>query len=466
MGKKPISKKQIKTINLNFPENLDNYAVVDASIFDVYTGAIKKETAVLIEGKKISTVCSQVNLPQNVKKISCPGCTILPGLIDVHVHTEDWHGPLFLAMGVTTVRDVGCELEAVLSRRTWWNSEGTLAPHLLCTGPVLDCPGNTWPATTQIVKSPEDARAQVNYLVQRGVDQIKTYAFLDRPCFEAILSQAQIHGKFVLSHLGKNVDARQAIEAGVNEIEHLSGVSEAMWWEQNQSSQTWDWIKLWAYIDKERMNRLIDLILEKDIWMAVTRIVWLRLASTWDTSLINHPQMKYITGALLEYWEKRFPRSIEKTKVPDKMPAPNRIDRSQQVAGMSIFTSELIRNGAKILVGSDTPFPYLMPGFSFHDEIKALLDCGMSESEVIKAATLYAAEALEIDHVTGSIVEGKRADFIIVDGNPIDDIQALQKIKMVVKEGYGYKPESLLENAIGVTQRVEQKRKKRFDSIY
>ena len=90
----------------------------------------------------------------------------------------------------------------------------------------------------------------------------------------------------------------------------------------------------------------------------------------------------------------------------------------------------------------------------------------MSESEVIKAATLYAAEALEIDHVTGSIVEGKRADFIIVDGNPIDDIQALQKIKMVVKEGYGYKPESLLEYAIGVTQRVEQKRKKRFDSIY
>ena len=133
---------------------------------------------------------------------------------------------------------------------------------------------------------------------------------------------------------------------------------------------------------------------------------------------------------------------------------------------MSIFTSELIRNGAKILVGYDTRFHYLMTGCSFHDEIKALLDCGMSESEVIKAATLYAAEALEIDHVTGSIVEGKRADFIIVDGNPIDDIQALQKIKMVVKEGYGYKPESLLEYAIGVTQRVEQKRKKRFDSIY
>ena len=148
------------------------------------------------------------------------------------------------------------------------------------------------------------------------------------------------------------------------------------------------------------------------------------------------------------------------------MPPLNRIDRSQQVAGMSIFTSELIRNGAKILVGSDTPFPYLMPGFSFHDEIKALMDCGISESEVIKAATLHAAKALEIDHLTGSIVEGKRADFIVVDGNPIDDIQALQKIKLVVKEGNGYKPESLLEYAVGVTQGVMQNRKKRFDSIY
>ena len=148
------------------------------------------------------------------------------------------------------------------------------------------------------------------------------------------------------------------------------------------------------------------------------------------------------------------------------MPPLNRIDRSQQVAGMSIFTSELIRNGAKILVGSDTPFPYLMPGFSFHDEIKALMDCGISESEVIKAATLHAAKALEIDHLTGSIVEGKRADFIVVDGNPIDDIQALQKIKLVVKEGNGYKPESLLEYAVGVIQGVMQNRKKRFDSIY
>ena len=148
------------------------------------------------------------------------------------------------------------------------------------------------------------------------------------------------------------------------------------------------------------------------------------------------------------------------------MPPLNRIDRSQQVAGMSIFTSELIRNGAKILVGSDTPFPHLMPGFSFHDEIKALMDCGISESEVIKAATLHAAKALEIDHLTGSIVEGKRADFIVVDGNPIDDIQALQKIKLVVKEGNGYKPESLLEYAVGVTQGVMQNRKKRFDSIY
>ena len=224
---------------------------------------------------------------------------VIPALIEVHVHTEDWHRPLLFEMGVTTVRDVGCELEAVLSRRLWWNSEGTIGPHLLCTGPVLDCPGNTWPATTQIVKSPEDARTQVDYLVERGVDQIKTYAYLDLPCFEAIVNQAQIHGKFVLSHLGKNVDASQAIKAGVNEIEHLSGVSEAMWWEQNQSSKTWDWIKLWANIDKERMNQLIDLILEKDIWMAVTRIVWLRLASTWDTSLVNHPQMKYITGCLL-----------------------------------------------------------------------------------------------------------------------------------------------------------------------
>lgn len=452
--------------NFQFPQNLKAYALVGGAIFDAHTGELRHDTALQIEGNRIVAIGSPANLPENIKKFPLNGRTILPGLIDVHVHSEDWHAPLFLAKGITTVRDVGCALESVLARRLRWNAKDAIAPRLVCTGPLLDGPGNTWPATTTIVNSPEDARAQVDYLVERGVDQIKTYAFIDRACFEAIVDQAHRHGKFVVSHLGKHVDARQAIEAGVDEIEHLSGVSEAMWWEHNQAGKTWDWVKLWATIDAGRMAQLVDLILETGTWMAITRMVWLRLATAWDSRHQSHPQMAYLPQPLRAYWETRFPKNVEKMEVPKTMQVPSRLDRSQQVAGMSIFTTELIRKGAKILVGTDTPFPFLLPGFSYHDELQALLDCGMGHSAVLRAATLSAARALEIDHLTGSLDAGKLADLIIVNGDPTEDIQALQQIEAVVRDGRWHNPEELLAQAAGYAQQPAETRQKRFDAIY
>lgn len=420
----------------------------------------------MLEDNRIVAVCRPAELPAELPTIQLAGHTVLPGLIDVHVHSEDWHAPLYLALGLTTVRDVGCELEAVLARRRRWNEEPSPAPRLICTGPLLDGVGNTWPATTQLVHSPAEARAQVDRLVERGVDQIKTYAFLDRPCFAAIVDQAHRRGKFVVAHLGKHVDARQAIEAGLDEIEHLSGISEAMWWEANQASPTWDWVKLWAAIDAERMARLIDFIIERGTWLAITRIVWLRLATAWDTRHLAHRQMQYLPGPLRHFWQSRFPRKIETMAVPKNMPVPGRLDRSQQVAGMAIFTAELIRQGAKILIGTDAPFPYLMPGFSFHDEIQALLECGLSETAALQAATLYAAQALEIDQLVGSIEAGKRADLVIVEGDPSEDIQALQRIAAVVRDGRWYNPENLLAQAATYARQAEATAEKRFDSTY
>jgi imidazolonepropionase-like amidohydrolase len=192
-----------------------------------------------------------------------PGHTVLPGFIDVHVHTEEWQAPLYLAKGITTVRDLGCELESILDRRARWSTEGAQAPRLICTGPVLDHPENTWSAVTRIVRNPAEARLVVDELVAQGVDQIKTYALLDLPTYQAIVDQVHYHGKRVISHLGKHVNARQAIEAGVDEIEHLGGVSEALWWEKNEASDRWEWMQLWSEIDLARMEALINLILDQ-----------------------------------------------------------------------------------------------------------------------------------------------------------------------------------------------------------
>lgn len=238
---------------------LEHYVLIGGSVFDARAGALLQNRAVLIERNLIQAVCDPGNLDSEIVKIDISGKTVLPGLIDVHVHSEDWHAPLYLAKGITAVRDTGCELETVLRRREKWNASHQ-APRLVCTGPLLDNLGNTWPATTRTVQNPLEARRWVDYLVDRGVDQIKAYAFLDWPCFQAILEQAHRRGKFVLAHLGKHVNARQAIEAGLDALEHLSGIAEALWWERNQQGQQWEFFKLWASIDLERANRMIDLI--------------------------------------------------------------------------------------------------------------------------------------------------------------------------------------------------------------
>ena len=156
-------------INYPPPESLKRYALLGGAVFDAYTGQVRYDRAIQIEDNRIVAVCAPGDLPKEIDKVQLGGCMVLPGLIDVHVHSEDWHAPLYLAKGITTVRDVGCELESVLARRARWNAKGAAAPRLVCTGPLLDGPGNTWSATTQIVNSPQEARTQAKRCSIGGV---------------------------------------------------------------------------------------------------------------------------------------------------------------------------------------------------------------------------------------------------------------------------------------------------------
>ena len=443
----------------------NEYALVGGAVFDARAGRRLENQAVWIDGSRIASVCAPAELPEGTPRIDIEGTTVLPGMIDVHVHTEDWQAPLYLAKGITTVRDVGCELESILNRRARWNAPGSCAPRLLCTGPVLDCPGSAWPALTQLVHNEAESREQVNRLVDSGVDQIKSYAYLDWNCFSAILDQAHKRGKRVVAHLGKHADARRAIEAGVDEIEHLSGIGEALWPEKNQAGADWQFFKLWAEIDLGRVRPLIDLILEKRTWMAITRLVWLRLAGSWDTRNLANPQMAYVPGPLREFWD-TFSPERQAARIHKGMTSPSRMDRSQQLAGMSIFTTELFRRNAGILIGTDAPFPYLMPGFSYHDEIHALLNCGLSETAALQAATLAAAQALEIDDRVGTIEPGKSADLIIVNGDPTKDIQSLERIAVVMRDGRWLEPDELLARAADYAAHADPPPVPRFDSHY
>ncbi len=454
----------VTTLN-QFSNSLQPYALVNATIFDSRAGKTLAGQAVIIERATIQAICPQDELGQDLGKVDASGQTLLPGLVDVHVHSEDWHAPLFLAHGVTCVRDVGCELNAVLDRRARWNNSSS-APYLVCTGPVIDRPGSTWAPMTLRINTPQDARASVDRLIEAGVDQIKTYVMLDLPCYQAIVDQAHRRGKFVVSHLGRYVDARQAAEAGVNEIEHLSGVSEALWWERSQASPDWIWMKLWADMDLERANRLIDVFMERGVWLAITRLVWERMALAADPRLMAHPQRQYLPPALAGFWEGYMPHNLAKRSYPKGMLPPKRAERCQQAAGMAIFTTQLAQRGARILIGTDTPLLHLLPGFSFQDELMALWACGFSENDVLQAATWGGAQALGLEDKIGSVQPGKQADLLLVAGDPTTSLAPLQQIQAVARRGTWHDPEVLLQQAADYVRLAPNHSSGRFDDTY
>src|SRR5262245_49000864 len=332
------------------------YALTGARVFDIRQARLRSDLAVSIEGDRIVAVGDPEQLSPDTPRIGMHGRCIVPGLIDVHVHSEDWHAPLYLAHGVTTVRDTGCALEPILDRRRRWSAPDAIAPRLVCCGPLLDGAEPFWPAMAHAVATPQEGRRQVDMLVRVGVDQIKIYVGLERPCFSAVVDQAHKHGKFVLAHLDRYVDARDAIELGLDEIEHLSGCAEALWPQRNAAGEPW--LTLWPDFDRARVDALIDQILERDVWMAVTRVIWHKIGTAWDPRHFDHPQMRYVPARLLAWWDRRW---------PGHMPAERRLHWSRALAAMQIFTAHLVQRGARVIAGSDAPCCHVMPGFGLHD---------------------------------------------------------------------------------------------------
>ena len=183
------------------PLDADSYTLSGGRVWDSTEQCLRTGLAVQVAAGKIANVSPTEQLPPGIQSIDVTGLSVVPGLIDVHVHSEDWHAPLYLACGVTTVRDTGCALDEILERRRRWNAPDSVAPCLLCCGPLLDGPGKAWMPMSVIVSTPDEARREVNRLVEAGVDQIKLYARLEWSCFVAALQRAKSHGKFTIAHL-------------------------------------------------------------------------------------------------------------------------------------------------------------------------------------------------------------------------------------------------------------------------
>ncbi len=363
--------------------------------------------AVVISSGRIEGIVNQGALPAGLEKMAFPGCTLLPGLIDAHVHLASWMIPALLAAGVTTVRDIGNDLNWILGLRQRMASDPRLSPRIRCCGPVLDGEHVNWPLLGEGHPTPEAVAEKIDQLASAGVDEVKLYVHLDLQQVKAAVVAARRNHLPVVAHLGE-VTALEAAAAGVAELQHLSGI-----------------IDPFTGAPLVDLDQVAETLMDADTALCPTLVVWDRLARLSRFVGQTDPRLGWVPPEIRKTWD-AFPHRHDPDGSRGRMAAMEKMREAIPF---------LHRAGIPIIVGTDSPWPYLIPGFSLHDELVMLHQAGLSPREVLTAATQEAGQRLGVDHLTGALEEGKAADLLVVEGNPISNIRDISRVREVFREG-------------------------------
>jgi len=233
----------------------------------------------------------------------------------------------------------------------------------------------------------------------------------------------------VAGHL-RRVNARIAAQLGIRTLEHATGIAEALLGEEKFEDAPFFWTisdKTWLHVDKEKYDDLIDLFIRKNIYIVANLTLYQSFVSDAE-ELKNNPNVNLMSKSIQDGWN-RYISSRFLNVTRDK---ENRRVTKQRLEEFLLLFKE---RGGKILTGTDTPWPFLVPGFSLHKELKLLVKAGLSPLEVLMSATKHSAEALNQEQNLGTIEEGKIADLLILNKDPLEDISHTQNIELIIKSG-------------------------------
>jgi len=415
----------------------------DVSVIDATGAPAQPHRTVIVRDGKIEEILDSAD--DASKKLSGghvngTGKFLIPGLWDMHVHMVfgDWFPrgkevtlPLFIANGVTGVRDMGSEL-AVLQQWRKEISAGTLVgPRMWISGPMLDGPQPRFPSSIAI-KTPEDGRRAVDDLKRRGADFIKLQSLIPREAVFAIADEAKKQGITFAGHVPDAVRASEASNAGQKSFEHLIGVFEG------SSPREDEFLtgakspgKFLASYDPARAEKLFALLAKNHTWQCPT-LVWERGGNLIDeTDFAHDPRAKYAPAYWKDVTWRRFTEQIvHEFNTDDPATRKRFVEKELEVV------NAMHRAGIQFLAGTDTPpGVYIFPGFSLHEELQRFVAAGFTPMEALQTATLNPAKFLGMEDRLGTITPGKLADLVLLNANPLDDIRNTQKIEAVVANG-------------------------------
>ena len=415
----------------------------DVNVIDVTGGPTQAHRTVIVRDGQIAEIGSSagsVGGKLQAVDVNGTGKFLIPGLWDMHVHMVfgDWFPrgkevtlPLFIANGITGVRDMGGELEVLQQWRKEITAGTLIGPRMVISGPMLDGPQPRFPSSIAIA-TPEDGRRAVDDLKRRGADFIKLQSLIPREAVFAIADETRKQGITFVGHVPDSVRASEASNAGQKSFEHLIGIFEG-------SSPLEDAFlkgpktpgQFLSTYDSKRAATLFALLAKNHTWQCPT-LVWERGGNLIDqTNFASDARAKYVPASWKDVTWKRFTEEITHDFNTDDLATRKRfVEKELEVV------NEMHRAGIPFLAGTDTPpGVYIFPGFSLHEELQRFVAAGFTPMEALQTATLNPATFLGMEDRLGTIKKGKLADLVLLDANPLDDIRNTQKIAAVIVNG-------------------------------
>jgi imidazolonepropionase-like amidohydrolase len=425
-------------------------ALIGATVVDVIGERLVTDQTVLVSEGRISAVGprGELVIPPDAEPHDVTGHWVLPGLVDMHCHltgSNELPLELFLVNGVTTVRDPGGVLAQQRLLREQVQAGARLGPRILIAGELLDGNPPVWPNQSLLVDTPERGVAAVRHLAAQGVDCVKIYNHVSEDVLAAVIVVARELGLPVIGHVPRRMSMLQAIQAGMNGLEHIR-ITGADFLPAERAGQL-DMLpvserepRLWELIEPDEpwIEALIDAMVADDVTLDPTLLVDDVIYGEGIARQAAHADNAYLPAEVRRSWAAEEVSAI--MQMPDQL---GPLARAAQVKRHE-FVRRCWQAGVRITAGTDgAGLGRLLPGFGLHREIGLLREAGLSPFASLQAATISAAQALNLADQIGSVEAGKTADLSVWTANPLATHLRPADLEMVVLGGVVHRPGTL-----------------------
>jgi len=421
-------------------------AITNARIVDVAGGTVSTAKTVLVRDTTIVGI-GEYTAPDGVVVLDAGGGYLIPGLRDMHVHQARQYAGLFVAHGITFVRDMWGSLEAAAALRSDIE-QGAIAPDFTMAGNLIDGMPPFFP-DANLATSEGDAKTLVDSLANAGAPFLKVYDALSEPVYDTIIAAAAEHGLDVVGHVPMRVSVEHVVRSGQRSIEHASNLLKGCTNVEPEilglSRRLLDSMKNRALPDameafqrasrlmvdghdRDRCRDLMRLIVSSGTWVTPTLTA---VRGTWfrnDPAFREDPRLAYILPETSQTW-------------PPDAGIAHFFSPELWAAGQAIYEESrllipaLAEQGVRILAGSDAGAPYVYPGSGLHDELALLVGAGLSPGQALRAATVDAASFIGRPGDPGTVAVGARANLVLLGTNPLANIEAVRNVQAVVLRG-------------------------------